>query len=290
MTLLNSASSAQCKSFLPELLAGKGTFALALTESGAGSDAAAISTRAERVCDGWSITGRKVWISGARDALRLVVAARSQTGSRGRSGVTLFLVPPESAGLTMTILSKVGNRCSLSYDIGFDKVTVPFEAIVGEEGRGFEELQRTLFFARSGLSAAAIGTAQAAVDTAANHAKERIQFNQPIGSFQALAHRLAKMQTEVDKSRLLAYRLASGIDNGEDCTRLASQAKWSTTETLKYVTEEGMQIMASAGYSTESPMQRYWRDARLYTFGEGSSELQLDLIAYNMGLGRALKR
>ena len=126
------------------------------------------------------------------------------------------------------------------------------------------------------------------MDTAVAHAKVRRQFGQSIGGFQALAHRLAIMQTEVDQARLLLRNLAWAIDEGEHCARLAAQTKWVTTEMLKRVTEEGMQIMASAGYAADSDMQRYWRDARLYTFGEGSSEIQLDLIARDMGLGRAL--
>lgn len=190
----------------------------------------------------------------------------------------------------MTLLEKIGNRCSLSYDIGFDAVIVPDEARIGPVGGGFDCLKKTLFYARSGLASAVVGTAQAAVDTAATHARERKQFGQPIGRFQVLAHRLAKMQTEVDLARLITRELARAIDAGEDCNRLSAQTKLVTTETLKKVTEQGMQIMGSAGYAVESDMQRYWRDARLYSFGEGSSEILLDLIAADMGVGRGAEK
>jgi alkylation response protein AidB-like acyl-CoA dehydrogenase len=289
MTLLTSASPAQKKTWLPKLLAGEGAFALGLSEAGAGSDAGALQTRAEKSEAGWKITGRKIWISGAAAALQIVVAARTDLASTGGRGVTLFLVPPDAEGVSMTRLDKVGNRCSLSYDIGFDGVLVPDEARIGAVGGGFDCLKKTLFYARSGLASAVVGTAQAAVDTALAHARERRQFGQPIGRFQVLAHRLAQMQTEVDLARLITRELARAIDAGEECTRRAAQAKLVTTETLKKVTEQGMQIMASAGYAAESDMQRYWRDARLYSFGEGSSEILLDLIAADMGAGRGIK-
>lgn len=288
MTLLTSGSDAQRASFLPPMLAGDGAFALALTEPEAGSDAGALTTRATADGDGWRVTGLKHWISGADTALRLVVAARTGEERRGGSGISLFLVPPDAKGVAMTRLEKIGNRCSPTFEIAFDAVHVGQSALIGEEGKGFACLKKTLFYGRTGLSAAVVGTAQAAVDAAVAHARERVQFGKPLGRFQTLAHRLAILQTEVDQARLLVRNLAWAIDEGEDCTRLAAQAKWAATETLKRVTEEGMQIMASAGYAAESDMQRYWRDARLYTFGEGSSEIQLDLIAHDMGLGRAL--
>ena len=289
MTLVTSGSPTQKKAWMPKLLAGKGAFALALSEAEAGSDAGALQTRAEKTGKNWKITGGKIWISGAESALKMVVAARTDSKSRGGKGVTLFLVSPDAKGISMTPLDKIGNRCSLSYDIGFDEVLVPDEARLGVVGEGFECLKKTLFYARSGLAAAVVGTAQAAVDAALAHARERKQFGQSIGRFQVLAHRLANMQTDVDLARLLTRELAKSIDAGKDCTRLSAQAKLVTTETLKKITEQGMQIMASAGYAVESDMQRYWRDARLYTFGEGSSEILLDLIAQDIGVGRGIQ-
>lgn len=288
MTLITSANKAQQDRFLPQLVSGGGAFALALSEAGAGSDAGAIQTRAERFDAGWKITGRKIWISGAADAIRLIVAARTDPNSKGGSGITLFMVDPDAPGVAMSQLEKIGNRCSLSYDIGFEEVAVKEEDRIGDVNGGFDCLKKTLFYARSGLAAAVVGTAQAAVDMAATHARDRKQFGKPIASFQVIAHRLANMQTDVDLARLLARELAAAIDSGKDCSRLAAQAKLVSTETLKRVTEHGMQIMASAAYASESDMNRYWRDARLYSFGEGSSEVLLDLIAADMGVGRGV--
>ena len=196
----------------------------------------------------------------------------------------MFLIPPDAPGISMTPLTKVGNNCSLSWDIGFEDVFVPDDAVLGEVGKGFSILRNTLKYARAGLAASVTGVAQAAVDCALAHARERRQFGRSIGSFQTISHRLADMQTAVDLSRLMVGKLAWSIDQGEDCTRLAAQAKLVATETLHRVTDDGMQIMASAGYAAESDMQRYWRDARLYTFGEGSSEIQRGIIARDLGL------
>ena len=155
----------------------------------------------------------------------------------------------------MSQLEKIGNRCSLSYDIGFEEVVVKDEDRIGDVNGGFDCLKKTLFYARSGLASAVVGTAQAAIDMATAHARQREQFGKPIASFQVIAHRLANMQTEVDLARLLARELAASIDSGKDCSRLAAQAKLVSTETLKTVTEHGMQIMASAAYASESDMK-----------------------------------
>lgn len=283
-TLLASATDEQRDRYLPSLLNGQASFALALTEPGAGSDAGAIVTRATAVDGGWEVNGRKIWISGAESATRIVVACRTGTEKRGHTGISLLMIPPDAAGVSMSPLEKVGNNCSLTWDIGFDNVFVPANELLGELDAGFKSLKSTLFYARAGLAAAVTGTAQACIDAALQHATDRHQFGRPIAKFQSVRHRLARMQVQVDQARLLTYRLAWLIDTGAACEREAAMAKFATTETLKQVTDEGMQIMASAGYSSDSDMQRYWRDARLYTFGEGSSEIQLDLIARGMGL------
>ena len=277
-------TDAQKAGLLADLVAGKALISLALTEPGAGSDAGALTTRAERYGDGWRISGRKTWISGAESARYLVVPARTEAGSSGTHGITLFLVPPDAAGISMTRLGKLGNRCSLSWDIGFDGVAVAASAVMGREGDGFKHLMATLNSARAGLAAAVVGVAQAAVDDTIAHATGRIQFGRRIGDFQVIAHRIADMQTEVDLARLLVRHLADLTDSGADCRREAAQAKLVATETLKRVTEHGMQILASAGYADDSDMQRYFRDARLYTFGEGSSEILRGVIAGSLGL------
>ncbi|MBM3523126.1 MAG: acyl-CoA dehydrogenase, partial [Alphaproteobacteria bacterium] len=256
MSLLTYGSEAQRAALVPKLARGRLLIALALTEPEAGTDAAAIRTRAERVDGGWRITGRKTWISDAGGADFLLVAARTTPGSTGTEGISVLLVPPKTVGIAMTQLPKIGNNAMPSWDIGFDGAFVPADALVGTEGRGFKHLMSTLHFSRASMAATVTGCAEAALDAAIAHAKERRQFGRPIGSFQALRHRLADMRMRVDQARLTVLHLAWAIATGADCRREAAQAKVIATECLQFVTDHGMQILASAGYSAESDMQR----------------------------------
>jgi len=283
MSLLSYGTPTQKRELLPRLVKGKVRFALALTDAGAGSDAAAISTTVRRIDGGWRIQGRKQWISNADAAHYIVVAAR-EPGSQSSKGISTLLVPRATAGISMTILPKVGHHCMPSYDIAFDSVEVPEDALMGEEGSGLRNLMSTLQYSRSGQAANSVGQSQRAVDIAVAYAKERVQFGKPISSFQTIAHKLAEIQIRVNQARLALYHLACLIATCQPCHLEAAQAKLVASETFQYVTREGMQIMASAGYALESEMQRMWRDAGLFTFGEGSSELQRNIIAREMGL------
>jgi alkylation response protein AidB-like acyl-CoA dehydrogenase len=284
MSILTYGSEAQKRELLPRIIAGEILVALALTEPQAGSDAGAIAMRAERVDGGWRLTGRKTWISDAKGADFLLTAARTTAGSRGSDGLSMFLVPADAAGLAMTPLPKVGNNCMPSWDIGFDEVVVPEGALIGAEGQGFGHLMSTLHYSRASMAATVTGCAQAAVDLALAHARDREQFGRPIGKFQAIRFRLADMQMRVDQSRLAVYHLAWLIATGQKCQRQAAQGKIIATETLQFVTDHGMQILASAGYAADGDMQRYWRDGRLYSFGEGSNEIQREIVAQELAL------
>ena len=284
MSLLMYGSEAQKIRYLPEIMAGKAFFALALTEPAAGSDAASVVTRARPTANGWTISGRKTWISDASAAAAMVVACRTGPPDSGADGISMFLVPPDAPGVHMTPLEKVGNNCLPCFDIGLDDVAVPENALMGEENRGFRHLMATLHYARAGMAASVTGAAQAVVDIALSHARDRHQFGKPISRFQVIRHRLADMQMRVDQSRLLAWHLGWLIGENRPCRREAAQAKIAATETLQFVTDHGMQILASAGYAAESDMQRLWRDARLYSFGEGSNEIQRNIVAKELGL------
>jgi len=284
MSLLTYGSDEQRRALLPKLMQGKLLISLALTEPGAGSDAAALVTRARRCPGGWRISGRKCWISDAAGSDYMITAARSDPESKGPKGISLFLVPPGSPGVAMTPLPKLGNNCMPSFDIGFDEVFVPEDAIIGTEGEGFRNLMSTLHYSRASMAATTMGCAQGAVDMALAHAKERRQFGRAIGGFQAIRFRLADMQMRVDQARLVVQHLAWLIGTGQDCRRQAAQAKVISTEALQFVARHGMQILASAGYAMESDMQRIFRDATLYSFGEGSNEIQRELIARELGL------
>ena len=284
MSLLMYGSETQKDRHLPDIIDGRAFFALALTEPGAGSDAASVTTRARRTGQGWTISGRKTWISDASAAAAMIVVCRTAALDSGADGISLFLVPPDRTGVHMTPLEKVGNNCLPCFDIGFDDVNVPEDALLGEENRGFRQLMGTLHHARAGMAASVTGAAQSVVDMALDHARERHQFGRPIGGFQVIRHRLADMQMRVDQARLLAWHLGWLIGENRPCRREAAQAKVVATETLQFVTDQGMQILASAGYAAESDMQRLWRDARLYSFGEGSNEIQRNIIARELGL------
>ncbi|WP_137176989.1 acyl-CoA dehydrogenase family protein [Roseomonas sp. AR75] len=277
-SVLGYGSAAQKAALLPRLAEGRLLISLALTEPGAGTDAGAVATRAERTSAGWRITGRKTWISDAGGADFLLVVARDG------EGISLLLVPPTTPGIAMTPLPKIGNNAMPSWDIGLDGAEVPEDALIGERGRGFRHLMSTLHASRASMAATVTGCAQAAVDCALAHAKERVQFGRPIGANQAIRHRLAEMQMRVDQSRLTMRHLAWLIATGRPCRREAAQAKIIATDCLQDVTHHGMQILASAGYAADSDMQRYWRDARLYSFGEGTNEILRDLVAREMGL------
>lgn len=284
MSVLTYGSDSQKAELLPLISAGKCLIALALTEPHAGSDAGAIRTRAVRTDSGWVLTGGKTWISDAGGADYLLAAARTDPASEGAKGISMFLVPRNTPGIAMTGIPKVGNNCMPSWEIAFDGVQLPEGALIGIEGRGFAHLMSTLHYSRAAMAATVTGCAQAATDLAIAHAKERQQFGRPIGSFQVIRHRIADMQMRVDATRLVVHNLAHMIAEQRDAKRLSSQAKVQATECLQFVTDHGMQILASGGYANESAMQRYWRDARLYSFGEGSNEIQRDIIARELGL------
>ena len=284
MTMLAHGSQAQRARWIPPLVQGKGLIALALTESQAGSDVGAVRTRAVQVDGGWRLNGRKVWISDADGAMALLVAARTDPARRGSRGLSVFIVPRESSGIVMTPLPKVGNNAMPSWDIAFDEVTVPNDALLGPLHGGMAVLGSTLHFSRASLAATCLGCAQAVLRMTLDHARERQQFGRPIGEFQVLRHRIADMQMRIDQTRWVVRHLAWLIATGQPCAREASQAKVIATETLQDLSNQSMQLFASQGYSSESDIQRIWRDARLYTFGEGSNEIQRDLIARQIGL------
>jgi alkylation response protein AidB-like acyl-CoA dehydrogenase len=282
LPIIQFGTDEQRTRLLPDLLNGKALFALALTEPGAGSDARAAVTRAERTEKGWRVNGRKTWISDAGRADRLMTLCRLGKDSPKRF-VTL-LVPRDAPGVTMTPIPKVGNNCMPSFDIAYDDVLVEDADMLGCEGAGFDCIHGTLKYSRTSLSALLLGSGRAALDLAAAHARERIQFNQPLSAFQVVRHKLVDMRIELEKARFIVYEFARRVDTGEDVTAMAAIAKIAASEMFQFVTDHGMQILAGAGYAADSPMQMHWRNARLFTMAEGASEIQREIIAREMGL------
>lgn len=285
MPLAHFGTPVQKATLIPRLLDGEALVALALSEPAAGSDARGVTTRAEQAADGWRISGRKTWISDADFASHLLTLCRIAGPDAPGDGLAAFLVPRHAPGITMTVLPKAGNNCMPSYDIGFDSVAVTDADMLGAPGAGFRTVTGTLRYSRASLSATLVGSAKAARDLAIAHAGERIQFGQPLSRFQVIRHRLVDMHMEIRKAELMVRELARMVDAGEDADEQAAMTKIAATGMFQYVTDHGMQILASAGYASESPMQRYWRDARLYSFGEGANEIQREIIARRMGIG-----
>ena len=284
MSILAYGTEAQKEALLPRVCRGELTCALALSEPEAGSDAANVQTTAAPQGDGFVINGQKVWITGADMADYLIVPCRTDKAALKQEGITCFLIPRQAPGVEIRPLDKIGNNLVNACEIFFDDVVAPAETVMGGLNQGFANILKTLKYSRSGLTASVTGTAQAAVDDALKYAKERVQFGRPLGKFQVIRHRLAEMQMHTHASRLMAYQLAWLISQGLPCDREAAMAKVFATENLQAVASQGMQILGAYGYSTEFDMQRYWRDGRLYTVGEGTSEIQKEIIARTMGL------
>jgi alkylation response protein AidB-like acyl-CoA dehydrogenase len=263
--------------------------AIALSEPDAGSDLAAVSTRAVSEGGEWVISGHKRWCGNAEaaDFIQVLVRVREPDAGEPRSaGLQTLLLEKERGrfgpGLTGTPIDKIGYHGFLTWDLVFDRVRVPAGNVVTTghgEDTGFSGVGAWLDVARVHTAARAVGLAQAAVEDCTSYLQEREQFGHPIGDFQALRFALADMASEVELNRALYRQVAHLIDTGVDCTRLASMAKLRATEMAAHVTSRAMQLHGGNGYTTERAVERHWRDARLTTIFEGTSEIQRKIIS-----------
>ncbi|WP_326533391.1 acyl-CoA dehydrogenase family protein [Pseudorhodoferax sp.] len=285
MNLLHSASEAHKREFLPRLIDGSIRMSIAMTEPGAGSDAGAMRTTARRDGDHWVLNGQKVFStgSGARDTV-ISLYAKTDTSVPYKQGISLFLVDNTTPGLQLRKLDTLGRRSIGTYEIFLDNVRIPADRLVGEVNRGWNTMLAGLQLERMMTTAGYCGAAQSVVDLALQYAKERQQFGQPIGDFQAIAHMLADMQTEVEASRTLMLKAAWEMATGRDALKTLSMAKLMASETYVKAANNGMQIMGGYGYIMEYDMQRHYRDARSTTIAAGTSQMQRNLIARQMGL------
>ncbi len=265
--------------WLPELTSGETLGALALTEPGAGSDLLAVQTSARREGDEWVIDGAKAWITNAGIAPVITVLVR--TGSKGGShDFSMILVDTKAPGLSIgTPEKKMGLRGSPTSMLSFDGVRVPSAALLGEQGYGFQQTMQTLDNGRIGIGALSIGLAQAAFEEAVRYAKQRRAFGKPIAEHQAIQWMIADAAMEIDAARLLVYRAAWLKDRGRDFSKSAAMAKLMASEVAEKTARNAIQIHGSYGYSREYPVERIYRDQRLMTIGEGTSEIQRLVIA-----------
>ncbi|MDQ3671049.1 MAG: acyl-CoA dehydrogenase family protein [Actinomycetota bacterium] len=253
--------------------------ALASTEPGVGSDAAAITTTATRVDGGYVLQGQKSWISSAGPAEYYVVFATVAPGTRAK-GITAFVLEKGDPGFSIgPPIKKMGQRAIVNAELFFEDCLVPEDRRLGEEGDGFRGLMRTFDLSRITLGAAATGLARAALEYATDYAKEREQFGRPIGEHQAVAFRLADMAVRVEASRLLVWSAARKADAGEDVTLEAAMAKLHASETAMWCTWAAVQTLGGWGYSREYPVEKWMRDAKLEEIEEGTSDIQRLIIS-----------
>jgi alkylation response protein AidB-like acyl-CoA dehydrogenase len=277
--LLQSGSPELVERWIPAVAAGDAVAAFALTEPGAGSDAAALSLRAETDGDGFRLTGRKKWISNAPDADVYVVFARTTEGA-GARGVTAFVVGGDAAGLSGEPLDLVAPHAIGSLD--FDGVRVGADAVLGEKDRGFHVAMRTLDLFRPSVGAFAVGMGQAALDASVAHAGERRAFGAPLKDLQAVSHKLADMATKLDAARLLVYRAAATYDAGEPPTRTSAMAKLFATEAAQEIVDAAIQIHGAAGLEKGHLLEHLYREVRSTRIYEGTSEIQRNVIARSL--------
>ncbi|RMG98571.1 MAG: acyl-CoA dehydrogenase [Deltaproteobacteria bacterium] len=270
----------QVRTHVPRLVRGEYTVgAFALSEPGAGSDPGGMRTRARRDGNDWVIDGTKAWITSGTDAGLFVVWARTSEGS-GTRGISCFLVPAGTPGLTVGKPErKMGLRGSTTTPLAFDGCRVPADALLGEEGRGFRVAMMALDGGRIGIASQALGIGRAALEAALAHARTRRQFGRPIGDFQAVQWRLADMATALDAAELLALQAAFRKERGLTFTREASMAKLFASERAVEACNLALDVLAGAGYRREGPAERYFRDVRVTTIYEGTSEVQRIVIS-----------
>ncbi|PSP25918.1 acyl-CoA dehydrogenase [Halobacteriales archaeon QH_10_67_22] len=264
--------------FLPEMVEGRPVGAFALSEPEAGSNPAEMSTVARSDGDEYVIDGTKQWITNGARAGVVVVFAR--TDPDDPESVTQFLVPADADGLTVGEKEdKLGLRASDTVSLTFDGVRVPDRYRLTEEGRGLAAAFSILTGGRVGIAAQAVGLAQAALDEALAYAGEREQFDQPIGEFQSVRHTLAEMHTQTQAGRLLTRDAARRMDAGEDARTAASMAKYFASEAAVDVTGQAVQVHGGAGYTTDHPVEQFYRDAKVTTIYEGTTQIQKDVVA-----------
>ncbi|SFU63719.1 acyl-CoA dehydrogenase [Alicyclobacillus macrosporangiidus] len=280
--ILYFGTDAQRQRYLPKLASGEWVAAFALTEPDAGSDAAAIRTRAVRDGDDYVINGNKVFITNASDADLFCVFAVTDT-RRGKRGLTAFLVERGTPGLVIgRKLEKMGLNGSGTCELVFEDMRVPAENRLGQEGEGFSIAMRLLDGGRIGIAAQGLGIARAAFDAAHAYVRRRRQFGQEIFQFQGVQFMLADMATKIEAARWLVYHAAVLRQNGQPCTREASMAKLFATDTAMQVTTDAVQLFGGYGYVKEYPVERYMRDAKVTQIYEGTNQIQRMVIARHL--------
>ena len=282
--ILRLGDDAQKEKYLPQLAAGDVIAGFALTEPGAGSDAGSLISTARRDGDYYVLNGRKQWCTNG--SVAGVMMGMFRTGGPGPKGISAFIIENATPGIVVEkITHKLGIHTSNTCDLAFDDVRVPASALLGAEGTGFSMAMSALTAGRIGIAAQATGILGACLDASVAYAKEREQFGKPIGSFEGISFKIAQMATNLEAARLLVYRAAALCDRGEPFAIEASKAKLFASTSARMASSDAIQIFGGYGYTTEFPVERYYRDAKITEIYEGTSEIQQVIIARSL-LGR----
>ncbi len=268
----------QKKKYLPSLTAGKEIGAFCLSESHSGSDAASLKTTAKKTDGGYILNGTKMWITSGGVASTYIVMAR--TGGEGAKGISAFIVEDGTEGLSFGKKEKkMGWRASPTREVIFENCFIPDKNLLQTEGMGFKIAASALDKGRVTIGAVGVGLAMRALDEAVKYSLERKQFNQAIFDFQGLSWMISDMATDVEAAKLLVYEAARQIDAGMDCGKIASMAKMRATDTAMKVTTDAVQVHGGVGYTSEYPVERYMRDAKVLQIVEGTNQVQKIVIA-----------
>jgi short/branched chain acyl-CoA dehydrogenase len=284
LPLLLFGDDAQRERWLRPLAEGRALGAFGLTEPDAGSDARGIRTRAEHRDDGWVINGRKTFISNAGTDMSFGVTLLARTGSERGQDYASFVVEKDTPGFTMgPKMRGIGWRGLDTRELYFDDVWVPDDHLVGDPAMGLSQFLRTLEVGRISIAALSLSLTQAVLDLAAGYARERVQFGQPISKFQAVQFKLADIATELEAARWLTYRAASLRDDGLPFQKEAAMAKLKASRLAVWAASEAVQIHGGLGYMLDTPVARFYCDAKVLEIGEGTNEIQHLVIARALG-------
>jgi acyl-CoA dehydrogenase len=279
----------QKERFLPAIVEGKARFSIGFTEPGGGTDVlGAMKTFGERTDGGWVINGSKIWCSSAHVADYILLLARTDRDVEKRhQGVSLFILPARSEGVEVTELGKLGMRALGSCQVNLRNVFIPDDLVLGEPGKAWYMLLPTLNNERVMASAFCVGVLDGVLEDALAYLKQREAFGRPIGQFQILQHMAADIAIWQRQAELMVYQAASLLNAGKPCHLEASMAKVVASENAVNAADHGIQILGGMGYSADTDMQRYWRDARLWRIGPVTNEMARNAIAENLGLPRS---
>lgn len=285
LTIFEWGSPALRDDLRRRLDSGDFRFAVSMSEPASGSDAASLQASAVDVGEHFRLNGQKMWCTGAGvPGTQILMYVRTTRGERRHSGISLLLVDPNTPGIEMRQTATLARHILGTYEIFLDDALVSKDRLVGPIDQGWTVMLSNLETERVLMSGAYVGAAQATLDEALAYAKQREQFGRPIGSFQALAHDLANLQTEIDAARMLAFRAAWMLSRGLACSREGAMAKLKGSETYVSAARLGMQVMAGHGFAAESVMSYRWREAIVAPISGGTSQIQRNGIARSMGL------